>query len=136
MILELYKSLKSDIRFLQLPFNDYVFDLNEVSERNSRKFPKGSVLYCLIKQETKYSIKLGFDVELQTPVYIGQSTNVFGRLKSHRSKFDWDTVCIMKVKPTERLSLERFFIRVVRPLENKRRSQITLNDLRIANDFI
>jgi hypothetical protein len=136
MILELYKSLKSDIRFLQLPFNDYVFDLNEVSERNSRKFPKGSVLYCLIKQETKYSIKLGFDVELQTPVYIGQSTNVFGRLKSHRSKFDWDTVCIMKVKPTERLSLERFFIRAARPLENKRRSQITLNDLRIANDFI
>ena len=136
MILDLYKSLRSDIRLLQLPFKDYVFERNQVSEKNSRKFPKGSVLYCLTKKESKFNIELGIDVELQTPVYIGQSTNVFGRLKAHRSKFDWDTVCIMKVKPTQRLSLERFFIRVVRPLENKRRSQITLNDLRIANDFI
>jgi hypothetical protein len=136
MILDLYKSLRSDIRLLQLPFKDYVFDRNEVSEKNSRKFPKGSALYCLIKQQTKYNIDLGIDVELQTPVYIGQSTNVFGRLKAHRSKFDWDTVCIMKVKPTERLSLERFFIRRHKPSENKRISQITLNDLRTANHLI
>ena len=136
MILDLYKSLRSDIQLLQLPFKDYVFERNQVSEKNSRKFPKGSVLYCLTKKESKFNIELGIDVELQTPVYIGQSTNVFGRLKSHRSKFDWDLVCIMRVKSKERLSLERFFIRRYRPLGNTRISQVTLNDLKIANDLI
>jgi hypothetical protein len=121
-----------------MPFDDYFFNFDDVAQKNANKFPKRTVLYCLMKDE-ELELK-GFDttIKMRIPIYIGQSINVFNRLKAHRSKLQnkWDSVCMMKVNPKHKLQLERFFIKRYAPLENNRISQITLNDLRIAEQFI
>jgi hypothetical protein len=130
--------VQNDVLNAQMPFDDYFFNLDDVSQKNANNFPKRTVLYCLMKDEERELKGFNTTIKMRIPVYIGQSINVFNRLKAHRSKLQnkWDSVCMMKVNPKHKLQLERFFIKRYAPLENKRISQITLNDLRIAEQFI
>ena len=130
--------VQNDLLNAQMPFDDYFFNFDEVSKKNANKFPKRTVLYCLMKDKELELKGFNTTIKMRIPVYIGQSINVLNRLYTHRSKLrgKWDSVCIMKVNPKHKLQLERFFIMRHWPLENKRISQISLNDLRIAEQFI
>ena len=130
--------IQNDLLNSEMPFNDYFFHYDDVKQKKANQFPKASVLYCLMRDDEKELIGFNTTIKMRIPVYIGQSTNVFRRLMAHRSKLQgkWDSVCMMRVNPKHKLQLERFFIRRNWPLENKRVSQVSLSDLKIAEQFI
>ena len=130
--------VQNDILNVQNVFKDYFFHYDDVKQKKAKEFPKTTVLYCLMRDDEKELIGFNTTIKMRIPVYIGQSTNVFRRLMAHRSKFQgkWDSVCMMKVSPKHKLQLERFFIRQNWPSENIRVSQVSLNDLKIAEQFI
>lgn len=132
---QILTGLRKFLDFCTLPFDDYVFDRDEISSVFKDKFPIGDVLYCLMKKEDKYYPELDWSTYFLYPTYIGQSKNVFNRLKTHRGPKQFDLVCMQVVDEEDKLAIERYMIAKVQPCENILRSKVKFSDLKIAEKY-